>query len=285
MRRLLILSAFILAFMGLLVGYTPACSISPAASVTPSEGIHPACSAPRFPEPTPLGIDNQCGNQGNGGKEAAQNAIKNNFCPITITPEPLTIADFQQLQKDVAKQTPSINFGPSGPTTNRAPLTTLGEGTLVSLKAFVFIARQEGGESVNCKGHVDDTNPLNHDIHISFVDSVDNLMKTGDTKSVKDSKECTGIVGELSPHHRPSNWTAENVNKLAKAQVLVRVTGQQFFDSSHVPCSNGMPVGSNPKRISLWEVHPIYKFDVCTSNCNGGAAHWQSLDDWLAAHP
>jgi DNA-binding winged helix-turn-helix (wHTH) protein len=34
------------------------------------------------------------------------------------------------------------------------------------------------------------------------------------------------------------------------------------------------------KRVSLWEVHPIYKFEVCTSNCTG-AGTWLPLDQWL----
>jgi hypothetical protein len=160
-------------------------------------------------------------------------------------------------------------------------LQNFGEGRLVTLKAYVLKARQEGGESVNCKGHTPD-DPLFHDIHISFV-AESNKPQTGDTKAVSDRKECSGIVAEMSPHHRPDVWTADNVNKVAAAQALVRITGQQFFDSSHVPCSNGAPVGSNPKRISLWEVHPIYRFEVCTGDC-GGAGQWQSLEEWLKSH-
>lgn len=192
----------------------------------------------------------------------------------------MTIAMFEQLQKAVASNL-SVNFGPTGPTTNRAPLTALGEGKLVTLKAFVLIARQEGGESVNCKGSVPD-DPLFHDIHISFVNAA-NKPKPGDTKPIMNQKECTGIVGEMSPHHRPVEWTADNVNKVARAGVLVRIAGQQFFDSSHVPCTNGVPVESNPKRISLWEIHPICNFEVCVSNCNG-AGTWQPLTQWAATH-
>lgn len=192
----------------------------------------------------------------------------------------VTIDSFAQLQKDVQNNS-SINFGSNGPTTDRTPLKTLGEGKLVILKAYVLKARQEGGESVNCKGNTPD-DPLFHDIHISFVNA-DNKPQTGDTKPTLDKKECTGIVAEMSPHHRPDFWTADNVNKVAAAQALVRVTGQQFFDSSHVPCSNGAPVGSNPKRISLWEIHPIYKFEICTGDCDG-AGQWQPLEEWLKAH-
>jgi hypothetical protein len=60
----------------------------------------------------------------------------------------------------------------------------------------------------------------------------------------------------------------------------VRVTGQLYFDSSHFPCSGGQGAGEgNPKRVSLWEIHPIYKFEVCTSGCDG-AGTWLPLDQW-----
>jgi hypothetical protein len=279
MKRSIFLGFVVLAFAGLLLG-RGSIPTSPSVSPNPGQGITPTCTTPRFPEPTALGIDTQCVNAGNGGNEAAQNTVKNNFCPTTNTGTVVTILEFQQLQNAVGSNH-SINFGPTGPTTNRAPLTTLGEGRLVTLKAFVLTARQEGGESVNCKGHVPDQ-PVFHDIHISFVDAA-NRLQAGDTKPVSDKKECTGIVAEMSPHHRPANWTADNVNKVATAQALVRITGQQFFDSSHVPCSNGAPVGNNPKRISLWEIHPIYKFEVCTGDC-AGAGQWVSLDEWLKTH-
>src|SRR6185369_4896601 len=103
------------------------------------------------------------------------------------------------LQAQVEKN-PAINFGSEnqgkrkkGPTTNRALLRKLGEGKLVTLKAFVLIARQEGPESVNCEKNVPDQ-PLLHDIHISLVASADV------------TEECAGVVAEMSPHHRPDAW-------------------------------------------------------------------------------
>jgi hypothetical protein len=106
-------------------------------------------------------------------------------------------------------------------------------------------------------------------LHISLVASRD----------VDD--ECSGVVAEMSPHHRPDVWTQENVEKVSKAKLLVRVTGQLYFDSSHFPCSGGQGAGEgNPKRVSLWEIHPIYKFEVCTADCDG-AGTWVALDQWV----
>jgi hypothetical protein len=236
----------------------------------------PTCANPNYPTPAPAkspAIDSQCGLTGAGkGPEGLQDSAKNNFC-ATGTPEEITIEELTRLQQEVEKNT-SINFGnedkgarKKGPTTNRAPLQKLGEGKLVTLKAFVFIARQEGPESVNCGKNVAAAAAF-HDIHISLVASAD-----------VDS-ECAGVVAEMSPHHRPDAWSHANVEKVSREKLPVRVTGHLYFDSSHFPCANGTPSAGNPARISLWEIHPIYKFEVCTANCNGDGT-WLTLDEWV----
>jgi len=229
------------------------------------------CDNPSFPSPDTTPPDSVCGVSGSGGAEATQNAAKNDFCS-TGDPQPITFEDFKNLQTHVADD-PNINWGDKdtstrkkGPATDRTPLEQLGEGNLVVLRGFVLIARQEGAESVNCGKSVPDQ-PAYHDIHISVV------------PSATETNECNGVVVEMSPHHRPAQWTAENVEKLATSHTPVRVTGHLFFDSSHVPCSGGEGAPGNPKRFSLWEIHPIYQFEVCTANCDGDGA-WVTLADW-----
>ncbi len=241
-----------------------------------------SCENPRFPNDTPGPIDGtSCTVVGNGGPESAQNTAKNNFCAAGAqgspnTPLPTTLAEMQALQTQAQNQ--GIGFGKGndhplsktpGPVKDRTELVKLGEGQLVQLIGFVKKARQEGAESVNCKGHPDVPNSdAFHDIHISIV------LNPADP-------ECAGIVVEMTPHHRPPEWTADLVNQVGTDKLLVRITGQRMFDSSHTPCVNGSPNDSDPARISLWEIHPIYKFEVCpdaNSNCaNGG---WVALEAW-----
>lgn len=244
----------------------------PALMLQPSHDFEPACSNATLPGPT-TEIDQQCGLDGSGaGAEAMQNDAKNNFC-ATGTPELITMAQLVRLQSEVANK-PGINFGDrntamreAGPTINRAPLRQMGEGNLVAFRGYVLNARQEGPESVNCGRNVPNQ-PAFHDIHISV----------GDQPA---ADECSGFVAEMIPHGRPASWTVEHVLKLKNASVPIRVTGQLMFDSSHVPCSGGRPVQSNPARASLWEIHPIYRFEVCTSDCEG-AGKWVSLEAWLS---
>lgn len=236
-----------------------------------SQPFSAGCDSPSFPGADATPPDSVCDRPGSGGAEAAQNTAKNDFC-ASGDPQPMEFDDFKKLQTQVANNK-SINWGDKntptrhkGPTTKREPLEKMGEGNLVVVKGFVLIARQEGAESVNCGKNVSNEADY-HDIHISIVPTAD------------EDNECNGIVAEMSPHHRPAEWNAANVNKLAKAQAPVRVTGHLFFDSSHVPCTRGQGAPGNPKRFSLWEVHPIYKMEVCTDNCDGDGT-WVDLADW-----
>lgn len=239
---------------------------------TANQPFAPGCDSPTFPASDATPADSACDRPGSGGLEAAQNTAKNDFC-ASGDAQSMTFDDFKKLQTQV-NNTKSINFGnknsatrKKGPTTKRDPLEKMGEGNLVVINGFVLIARQEGAESVNCGKNVPNEADY-HDIHISLVPSAD------------ETSECNGIVVEMSPHHRPAEWNAENVNKLAKAHAPVRVTGHLFFDSSHLPCVRGEAAAGNPKRFSLWEVHPIYQLEVCTGNCDGDG-QWSSLSDWV----
>jgi hypothetical protein len=278
LKRHLLLVAALSLLSACVLGTTALGAKRPPRRTKPAAGqlFRPACAKPSYPSPPPAAkpaIDTQCGINGAGtGPEGVQDSVKNNFC-ATGAPQAVTVASLTGLQAQ-AEKNPAINFGnenkgtrKKGPTNNRAPLRQLGEGKLVTLRAYVLIARQEGGESVNCGKNVPDQ-PAFHDIHISLVESPDV------------TEECSGVVAEMSPHHRPDSWTHANVEKVARDKLPVRVTGQLYFDSSHFPCSGGQPAGAgNPKRVSLWEVHPIYKFEVCTANCDG-AGTWVTLDQW-----
>jgi len=232
-----------------------------------------SCAAPHFPSDTPTSMDEtSCTVAGNGGKETFQNEAKNNFCAPDPA-KPVTLAEMIALQATV-QQDSNINFGnprshplsnTAGPATNRAPLQKLGEGDEVVLQGFVLIARQEGAESVNCGKNVPD-DPVDHDIHISIVQNPSDA-------------ECDGIVAEMTPHHRPPEWNPATLKAVSDGKLPVRITGQRMFDSSHSPCINGSSVSGDPKRASLWEVHPIYKFEVCPQGdcANGG---WVPLELW-----
>jgi hypothetical protein len=270
--------------------------LAAASAATAQEQFKLPCAQPQYPSPasSSLMIDAQCVVQGAGSEvksnpaEGAQNKGKNNFC-AQENAGAIKTADMKALQ-DKVQQDPSINFGKSGghagPTTDRSKLSNLGklsEGKVVVFTGYVLSVSQEGAESVNCElgkppqgaKTAKKSNPAVdalHDIHIQLVDS----------KGI--TNKCQSFVAEMSPHHRPAEWNHDNVDKVLSQKLQVRVTGQLFFDSSHdLPCVGGNPSGNsggNPIRIALWEIHPIYQFEVCpTGTC--ATSGWKSLSDWV----
>ncbi len=243
----------------------------------------PSGQTAHFPTKKAALIDRKCGPKGNPSKDqpgdGPQNQAKTNFCTDSSTAETIMLAKIASLQGDAEAQENALHFKPGEPPLDRAFLKTLGEGNLVVFEGFVFGATQECKETVNCEAAVPNKN-ASHDIHIAMREDPRTTHDT-DPKPDRDKEECAGFVAEMIPHHRPAEWTACNVKDVAKKGLRVRVMGQQFFDGSHVTCKDGAPVGSNPKRISLWEIHPIYSFEVCPSgDCATGG--WQPLEQFAA---
>jgi hypothetical protein len=262
----------------------------PKANACTVAAFTPACTLPFDSiKQDGLAIDKRCGDSGCAAADTPgglQNMAKNNFCAtgaaVTVTPD-----DLKQLQADA--KTKGVTFGgESEVPTDRSVLQgfdiggkTVGEGTLVRMAVFIIEthpADTSSGESVNCKlaGA-----PMN-DVHMAMG------LKYG-------ANECTSVTAEISPHFRPKAWSP--VSKVAPkpakgaanpapiTKFPLRITGQLFFDASHVPCTGGQPVGSNPKRQSLWEIHPIYAIDVCSQTTLAACSAdddsvWTPLDQW-----
>ena len=237
----------------------------------------------------PQQIDFLCGNTGCFKNPAndLQNAQKNNFCASTDSITPVTLNTFGALNNASNNET-SIPKGEPPP--SRAKLADivslpngkkLGEGKVVSFVGYVLDARHSNvdkdnpltagnGESVQC-------NLLGcayNDIHITLA------------KDSGEQKLCNTIVAEIIPHYRPPAWDlfdSPDYTTFFKTH-QVKITGQLFFDGSHVPCTAEGKAGNNPardnakdfERLALWEIHPIYAIDVCKfadkSQCNAAKA-------------
>ncbi len=237
---------------------------------TPTGGgrFVPGCQMPFESKRT--AFDGECGIQGAGtaADKIAESRAKNNFCANAGSPVPLSPDDFLALQKA------SDDLGQKK-FTDRSPLHDLvtigdakvGEGTVVEFVAFVQHAHYSNvskGETVNCKI----SGRPNNDIHIVLVQE-------------PDDDPCNSITAEMSPHFRPKGWTDSAINAAGKHPIRVR--GQLFFDSSHYPCRDGKR--PSPQRLSVWEIHPTYAFDICKKtsiqDCkNGSADDWVPIDQW-----
>jgi hypothetical protein len=238
----------------------------------------PACDLPFHQDAVKHPFDDVCGIDGTGANapKVLQNEAKNNFC-AKGDPVLLTFASFANLEALV--EDPDKGLGPhfTVPTSRdklvnigfKAPGgKTAGEGTVVAVAAFIdeaHFADVGSGEDVNCsmKGAPD------NDVHIALADVANQ------------TDECKSVTAEMSPHFRPPLW-AENV--LNSIKNPVRITGHLMFDASHHPCSGASR--PNPKRMSSWEIHPVYNVEVCKKNILASCKAdddtvWQSLDDFM----
>ena len=118
---------------------------------------------------------------------------------------------------------------------------------MVRLVAYVEDSHVNSGEGVNCNC----TDQAANDFHVTLV------MNKGD-------RACSGIVAEMIPHFRPDEWQNNAVDGLKTKGTPVRVEGPLFADTGHLPkpCG-GTNNRSDPVRASVWEIHPVKRFQVC----------------------
>jgi hypothetical protein len=130
------------------------------------------------------------------------------------------------------------------------------------VSAYLLKAKAEGSESCNCGlSSRDDT-----DIHLVLVSS---LPAVADDQAAIDQAEANSVTAEITPRVRQQGhpkWLHKNVNDYE--QKYVRLTGRLMLDTKHIPPNHGL------KRATNWEVHPVTRFEVCTttkSQCDQGS--------------
>ena len=208
---------------------------------------------------------------------AAESKAKNNLCG-DVTKR--TVVDFSILANMQAQTNATI---PTDRHTLRQFFSVgsqnIGEGSVVRLKALVreaHISDCDGGEEVNCNK----TGPEVNDIHIPLADPTVANSRAMD--------ECNSVTAEMIPHSRPAAWSQIDVK--TPVNNAVRITGQLFYDNSHHPCvkkPDGTFTRNSPARISLWEIHPVYQFEVCSkadaSQCDiANDGDWVAYDKWIS---
>lgn len=92
----------------------------------------------------------------------------------------------------------------------------------------------------------------------------------------------------MIPQERPDGWTAQKLRRIARERWPVVVRGQLLYDNKHEVNDDPDDVKSGePKRFSLWEVHPVTEFYVCmTANKRWDAARIRAPQwRWLEQLP
>jgi hypothetical protein len=173
------------------------------------------------------------------------------FGNLPGTPATLTFETFSQLQSAAVQL---VDQGVDIPPAERDKIKsietaqgTVGEGSRVRLVAFLSDGppHSNTGESVNCNLRGESSN----DIHIPVTET-------------KNASEFESIVVEMIPQDRPADLTSNNVETL-RGKVLL-IEGGLFYDNLHFANADaGNPMSGQPKRFSLWEIHPVTSVKVC----------------------
>lgn len=163
--------------------------------------------------------------------------------------------------------------------TKRTLLATWGEGKAVQLTAYLMKVGgyKDGKESTNCHLSTIEFN----DFHLVLVKSPTaakkawKLMETNKEKGEKALKraERKSLTAEITPRIRPAGWDLEKLEGLAEKVTYVRVTGWAMLDTMHIK--------NKLNRLSNWEIHPVTKFEVCTTTvaeCDQDSG-WDNLEN------
>jgi hypothetical protein len=120
-------------------------------------------------------------------------------------------------------------------------------GSGVVVIGLLYDAKESDPESCNCMRTAKDW----LDFHIWIVGS-----KAAATKA-------KSFVVEITPRVRQDHpgWTVTKLRKLIPphAWTKVRVKRLATFDSEHWNFAKGR------KRATVWEIHPVFEFEVCSS--------------------
>lgn len=148
-----------------------------------------------------------------------------------------------------------------------APIT-IGEGDVVTVKGFLV-----GTPHISRPAAFDPCEQFGYENN-------DYLLNVGEFAG---DTEYDTIVAVMTPHTRNPAWDLERLRRIARTATMVRITGQLFYDSKHRV--NRDPVHElegQPRRLSLWEIHPVSAIEVCRmkqqSDCRSKDATFEPLE-------
>ena len=215
-------------------------------------------------------IELQCQTDARFGKKTEH--LKNGItCPQVPTSQQPDCASYRSPSKAVRVKCLSGFQLPGQPKNKK-----VGEGGYAQLTGFLAVAESKSGppkantsgESVNCKL----TGTDNNDFHINIV-------------SAPAQREFDGVVIEMIPQERDDGWTLPKLKQAQKDKMQVRARGHLMLDNKHRVNGDSRPdqvIGGQPKRSSLWELHPVMAFEVCTQKkCSPDSdSGWVALENW-----
>jgi hypothetical protein len=171
-------------------------------------------------------------------------------------------------------------------------LSRLGEGHVVGMVGFLYYVKKGGKESSNCQ--LTDADDIDLHIGIGFDPQVAAKLASKKKLTSDERSEIhqSSVIVEVTPHWRAQfnpAWTLAAFTPVVGRQV--RVVGQLLADSEHYVAKDDCgfaDAGSTCWRASIWELHPVTRFEVCNDgdSCTETSRNWVDLEDFgTAAEP
>jgi len=248
------------------------------------------------------------------GYDAYLNFWKNQLIDPTTASNPVKyftqLADYQRLDANIPSGLTRNNQADF-----QDQLKQLGEGQLYGMIGYLYYFQHTGAESSNCDltGPPGDPDYGNVDYHIGigFDPTVAQQLRSGATTALTEASTAapaarkrpttkptssgsgastlqqTSVIVEMTPHDRfryeNSIWTLDNLKRATGRQV--RVVGQLMIDNEHnltsQNCATARTAADKQScwRASVWELHPVVRFQVCPNDsCAPDATDWVELD-------
>ena len=161
-------------------------------------------------------------------------------------------------------------------------LKQLGEGTQATVIGYLYYYQHTGAESSNCglTGPAPGYENVDFHIGIGFDANLATQAASAGKKpstALKKQLQQNSIIVEMTPHYRaqfhPADsqvpWTLDSLSPALGQRV--KVTGQMLVDSEHNVKGQNCAVTPSPEsskcwRYSVWELHPITGFQICSDD-------------------
>jgi hypothetical protein len=214
--------------------------------------------------------------------------LKNQLVPPT-SPATETL-DPQKLQ--ALENAIPTSLGPNNHRDFSSQFVKLDEGEIVQATGYLYYAEQTSAESCNCER----AGPVDSDYHIGLGFDASRVAEAK-TKPASGSSQfhdlqSNSMIVEITPYYRAKDEPAWTLAKLtALYGVQVKVVGQLIADNDHYlaaqDCGMKGAVASSCWRLSIWEIHPVTAFFVCSTNsdCAKTDTGWTRLEAWSPTAP
>lgn len=219
-----------------------------------------------------------------GGYDGYLNSLKNELIDPAGQPQnEYMVTELVDLEKKLPAELTKTNHE-----TLEDQMGAIGEGEVASLSGYLYYAKDGGIESSNCQLQgADDI-----DFHIGIGPDPGIAAKAqAKHPGLSPEDRSHAVIVEMTPHWRAKyepGWKLALVQQAVGRQVYV--VGQLLADNEHddpkddcAYAGAGGPPGQHCWRATVWELHPVTRFLVCTAAAcdeKGTGQGWTPLESF-----